>query len=80
MCYKNAGVSVPDLWKLLSDNKDGALFILSLYKLTEHEISLAVDSLQGKYKDAYVKVFGLLEDSGWKLKKEGEDDDEGTFC
>ena len=31
--------------------------------------------LQGVYKAACLKMFGLLEDSGWALNKEGE---EGT--
>ena len=28
------------------------------------------------YKTACLKMFGLLEDSGWKLTKEGEEDTE----
>ena len=30
--------------------------------------------VQGVYKAACLKMFGLLEDSGWKLSKEGEED------
>lgn len=30
--------------------------------------------LQGVYQAACLKMFGLLEDSGWALNKEGEDD------
>lgn len=31
-------------------------------------------ALQGVYLAACLKMFGLLEDSGWALNKEGEDD------
>ncbi|GMH39733.1 hypothetical protein BSKO_07631 [Bryopsis sp. KO-2023] len=58
------------------ENMNGALFVLSLVKLMEHEISQAVDRLEGKEKDAYFKLFALLEDSGWKLKREGEEEEE----
>lgn len=30
--------------------------------------------VQGVYQAACLKMFGLLEDSGWALNKEGEDD------
>ena len=30
--------------------------------------------MQGVYQAACLKMFGLLEDSGWALNKEGEDD------
>lgn len=32
--------------------------------------------MQGKYLDAYTKLFNLLEDSGWRLKMEGEEEDD----
>ncbi len=32
--------------------------------------------MQGVYLAACLKMFGLLEDSGWALNKEGEDDTE----
>ena len=35
-----------------------------------------VRELQGIYLTAFKKVFCLLEDSGWKLVREGEEDDE----
>ena len=31
-------------------------------------------ALQGVYQAACLKMFGLLEDSGWALKREGEED------
>ena len=37
---------------------------------------LAHECLQGVYKAACIKMFGLLEDSGGKLSKEGEEDTE----
>ncbi len=33
-----------------------------------------VTTLQGVYEAACLKMFGLLEDSGWALNKEGEED------
>lgn len=32
---------------------------------------------QGRYKDAFTKMFALIEDSGWELKPEGEEEEEG---
>ena len=31
--------------------------------------------LSGNYKEAYEKMFGMLEDSGWQLKMEGDEDE-----
>lgn len=47
-----------------------------LFKLCVHEIPKEVDTLEGLYKDAFVKIGGMLEDSGWELKSEGQQDDE----
>lgn len=62
-------------WILFAGNKDGALFISSLIKLTEHEICDEVELLEGKHKDAFLKIFGLVEDSGWNLSEEGENEE-----
>ena len=32
--------------------------------------------LQGVFAAGYAKVYGLIADSGWKLVREGEDEDE----
>ena len=32
--------------------------------------------MQGIYQVAFLKVHALLEDSGWRLAKEGEEEDE----
>lgn len=34
--------------------------------------------LQGMYLEAFTRVFSLLEDSGWKLVREGEVEDEDS--
>lgn len=33
--------------------------------------------VQGMYKDAFEKIFSVLEDSGWLLREEGEEGEEG---
>lgn len=63
---------------VFTDNKAGALFISSLIGLTQHEICEEVDCLEGKYKDAFFKVFGLVEDSGWNLSDVGEVENEDS--
>lgn len=35
-----------------------------------------VDTCTGMYKEAFLNVFGLIEDSGWALVREGEEDEE----
>lgn len=32
--------------------------------------------MQGVYKEAFQKVFDILEDSGWRLQAEGEEEEE----
>ena len=44
-----------------------------LYKLCNHQIPDAVESLDGLYKDAYIKIGSMLEDSGWELKREEQE-------
>ncbi|KAL3148344.1 hypothetical protein ABBQ38_013801 [Trebouxia sp. C0009 RCD-2024] len=54
----------------------GATFAYVLYKMTEHTQVEELHNLEGVYLAACLKMFGLLEDSGWALNKEGEDDTE----
>ena len=32
--------------------------------------------LQGTWASSFTKFFGVLEDSGWRVKREGEEEDE----
>ncbi|DBB13714.1 TPA: hypothetical protein ACH3X3_000729 [Trebouxia sp. C0006] len=57
------------------NDMQGATFAYVLYKMAEHVQVEQIHNLQGVYKAACLKMFGLLEDSGWALNKEGE---EGT--
>lgn len=56
------------------EDMQGATFAYVLYKMTEHIQVEELHNLQGVYQAACLKMFGLLEDSGWALNKEGEDD------
>eukprot|EP01026_Neomeris_dumetosa_P026176 TRINITY_DN21392_c0_g1_i8.p2 TRINITY_DN21392_c0_g1~~TRINITY_DN21392_c0_g1_i8.p2 ORF type:complete len:180 (+),score=17.47 TRINITY_DN21392_c0_g1_i8:96-635(+) len=51
----------------------GALFMYILYKLCENSIPKEVDDLKGVYHSAFVKIFGLLEDSGWGMQRENQE-------
>eukprot|EP00210_Caulerpa_lentillifera_P003162 g3021.t1 len=51
-------------------NKEAALFMFVLYKMSNHQIPKVVKALSGIYLTAYQKIGGLLEDSGWELKME----------
>ncbi|KAL0033065.1 hypothetical protein WJX79_000796 [Trebouxia sp. C0005] len=57
------------------NDMQGATFAYVLYKMAEHVQVEQIHNLQGVYETACLKMFGLLEDSGWALNKEGE---EGT--
>lgn len=57
------------------NDMQGATFAYVLYKMAEHVQVEQIHNLQGVYEAACLKMFGLLEDSGWALNKEGE---EGT--
>lgn len=53
-----------------------ATYVYVLLRLTENVVPKLADKLEGSYKDAFQKIFALLEDSGWQLKieeQEGED-------
>ena len=43
-----------------------------LYQMTQHTLVKQTETLGGIYKAAFLKIFDLLEDSGWALKPEGE--------
>lgn len=34
--------------------------------------------VQGIYAEAFTRVYSILEDSGWRLEKEGEETEDGT--
>ncbi|KAK9806510.1 hypothetical protein WJX73_005637 [Symbiochloris irregularis] len=59
-------------------NMQGALFIYAVYSLAEHKVPKEYENLQGQYQEAYAKLFDILEDSGWRLKMDGEEDDDGA--
>lgn len=52
------------------NNVAGATFIYTVYKMTEHILPEQMVSLEGIYLTAFEKMFALLEDSGWQLRKE----------
>ncbi|KAK9856102.1 hypothetical protein WJX84_006582 [Apatococcus fuscideae] len=56
-----------------AENKEATMFCYVLFRLAEHQVALAAKDLTGNYKEAYEKMFGMLEDSGWQLKMEGDD-------
>jgi hypothetical protein len=54
---------------------DAARFAFVLLELAGHRWADEVDSLPaGPFKDATVKLHGLLEDSGWRLVRPGEEE------
>ncbi|KAK9842981.1 hypothetical protein WJX74_005274 [Apatococcus lobatus] len=57
-----------------ADNKEATMFCYVLFRLAEHQVALAAEELTGNYKEAYEKMFGMLEDSGWQLKMEGDEE------
>ena len=44
-----------------------------LYQMTQHTVVKQTETLGGIYKAAFLKIFDLLEDSGWALKPEGKE-------
>ena len=49
--------------------------------MTQHTLVKQTETLGGIYKAAFLKIFDLLEDSGWVLKpegKEGEPDEDSV--
>lgn len=54
-------------------NMEGATFIYVLYQMTQHILVKQTETLGGIYKAAFLKIFDLLEDSGWVLKPEGKE-------
>ncbi|KAK9821917.1 hypothetical protein WJX81_005454 [Elliptochloris bilobata] len=55
-----------------SGNKKGATFIYVLYKLTEHVLPPEATKLEAVYLEAFRRLYALLEESGWRVGKEGE--------
>ena len=43
------------------------LFLSSILKLMEHDLHEDADNLEGDYLESYMKILGLIEDSGWQL-------------
>ena len=43
------------------------LFLASLLKVMEHDLHVDADKLEGHYSESYIKIIGLIEDSGWQL-------------
>lgn len=58
------------------NNVAGATFIYVLYKMTEHILPKQMVSLEGIYLEAFRRMFGMLEDSGWQLSSEPEEGEE----
>ena len=44
-----------------------------LADMTQHTLVKQTETLGGIYKAAFLKIFDLLEDSGWALKPEGKE-------
>ena len=44
--------------------------------MTEHILPKQMVSLEGIYLEAFSKMFGMLEDSGWQLSSEPEEGEE----
>ena len=61
------------------NNVAGATFVYTVYKMTEHILPEQMVNLEGIYLTAFEKMFGLLEDSGWQLRKEPEEGEELTI-
>lgn len=41
-----------------------------LYKFCNHEVPKEANNLDGLYKEAFEKIGGMLEDSGWELRSD----------
>ncbi len=49
-----------------------------LHQLCAHEVPEIADTLDGLYREAFVKIGGMLEDSGWELTREGQEETDAT--
>ncbi|KAK9818125.1 hypothetical protein WJX72_007482 [[Myrmecia] bisecta] len=56
-----------------TNNMRGATFIYVLYKMTEHVLVKEIINLEDIYLRAFDKLYGLVEESGWVLNREGEE-------
>ena len=66
---------------LVSGDMKAATYVYVLLRLVDHVIPKLADKLDGLYKEAFEKIFAILEDSGWQLKmeeEEGEDGEDGA--
>ena len=54
-------------------DRDAALFMYVLLQLSENKLCNESLKLTGSYLTAFEKLYGLLEESGWKLRQEGAD-------
>lgn len=67
------------MYSAQASNRPAAVFFYVLLKMLDHVLVTQADQLEGVYQTAFIKMFDLLEDSGWALKREdaeGEDEDE----
>eukprot|EP00208_Stichococcus_sp_RCC1054_P000938 CAMPEP_0206139848 /NCGR_PEP_ID=MMETSP1473-20131121/7537_1 /ASSEMBLY_ACC=CAM_ASM_001109 /TAXON_ID=1461547 /ORGANISM="Stichococcus sp, Strain RCC1054" /LENGTH=141 /DNA_ID=CAMNT_0053533771 /DNA_START=215 /DNA_END=640 /DNA_ORIENTATION=+ len=53
-------------------NKDAAVFVYTLYQMAEHKLPTESLSLKGIYLTAFGKIYNVLDDSGWELKRGDE--------
>jgi len=53
-----------------------ATYVYVLLRLVDHVIPKLAEKLDGSYKEAFEKIFAILEDSGWQLKMEEEEEEE----
>ena len=59
---------------MCTGNKDAATFVYVLYSMAEHKVPKESERLSGEYKAAFTRIFNIVEDSGWRLVKEGEEE------
>lgn len=59
-----------------SSNRDAAIFIYTLYQMACHKLPTESLKLEGPYLKAFGKLFNVLEDSGWALVREDDENEE----
>lgn len=59
-----------------SGNVRAATFVYVLYQMLDHKLVPQAEKLDGMYLQGFLKIAGMIEDSGWKLKKEGDEEEE----
>ena len=55
-------------------NRKAAVMMYVLHQLCAHEVPEIADGLDGLYREAFVKIGAMIEDSGWELTREGQEE------